>query len=102
MPVFMVENAITNMKNVSDIGENVIEEKRKNLIFTIIMAVLMILPGVSEVLEGIADLAFIARMISMVGDVGNVALAVYDVVENPSSAPPGHDGLAFGRVGENW
>jgi chitinase len=100
MPVFMVENAITNMKNVSAIGENAIQEQRKDLILNIIMAVLMVLPGVGEVLEGVADLTFIARMIEMVADIGNVAQSVYDVVENPSSAPLAVMGLLLGGLGK--
>jgi len=64
------------------------------------MAVLMVLPGVGEVLEGVADLAFLARMIAMVGDVGNVALSVYDVVNNPKSAPLAVMGLLLGGLGK--
>jgi chitinase len=98
LPVFMIQTAVTSMQKVADIGEKAEEEERKNLILTFISALFLILPGVGEALGALADLALLGRIAAMAGNAGNAALSIYDVVQDPQSAPFAICGLLLGGV----
>ncbi|KAF7937959.1 uncharacterized protein EAE97_007755 [Botrytis byssoidea] len=100
-PVFMLQNAVDSMNNIKDIGAEVEEEDKKNLILEILGIVLMVVPIIGEgggaLFDGIAN---VARIATLVGDVGNAALTAYDIVEDPSSAPFSIMGLLLGGLGK--
>lgn len=86
------------MQQVADIGEHIEDEKRKQLILIFLTAFLLILPGVGEALDALVDIALISRIITLIGDVGNAALTVYDIVDDPKSVPLAIFGLLLGGV----
>lgn len=86
------------MQQVADIGEHIEDEKRKQLILIFLTAFLLILPGVGEALDALVDTALISRIITLIGDVGNAALTVYDIVDDPKSVPLAIFGLLLGGV----
>ncbi|CCD56471.1 glycoside hydrolase family 71 protein [Botrytis cinerea T4] len=102
-PVFMLQNAVDSMNNIKKIGAEVEEEDKKNLILEILGIVLMVVPIIGEgggaLFDGIAN---VARIAALIGDIGNVALSAYDIVEDPSSAPFAIMGLLLGGVGKSY
>lgn len=98
LPVYMVQNAVAAMQQVIDVAKQIEEEERKNLILTFITAVLFLLPIVGDALGALADFAILGRLLTMIGTIGNAAMGVYDVVENPSSAPLAIIGILLGGV----
>ncbi|KAJ3499458.1 hypothetical protein NLG97_g299 [Lecanicillium saksenae] len=100
MPVFQLQTAIESMKDIKDIGEKAKEEKRKKLIMTILTFVFMAIPFVGEALGPIiGSAAAIARIALIISEVGNAALTVADIVEDPTSAPFAILGLIAGVGG---
>lgn len=93
MPVFQLQTTIESMediKDIKDIGEKACEEKKKKLIRTILTFVLMAIIG---------SAAAIARIASIISEVGNAALTVADMIEDPASAPFAILGLIAGVGG---
>jgi hypothetical protein len=101
-PVFMLQNAVNSMNNIKAIGAEVQQRDKENLILEILGIVLMVIPIIGEgggaLFGGIAS---IARIGTLIGDVGNAALTVYDIVQDPSSAPYAIMGLLLGGLGKS-
>ncbi|KAJ5635477.1 Peptidoglycan-binding Lysin subgroup [Penicillium longicatenatum] len=53
----------------------------------IVSIVLIIIPFAREAVDAIGGVANVARAAYVVGEASNVALSIYDIVNNPSSAP---------------
>ena len=100
--VYTVDAAVTSMQQVYDIGskveEEIEEEERKNIILFFITSILLLLPGLGEELDAIIDVSIYARTATMIGNVGDAALTIYGVYEDPSSAPLAIAGLLLGGV----
>ncbi|KFY18212.1 hypothetical protein V492_00069 [Pseudogymnoascus sp. VKM F-4246] len=87
VPILMIEQAVKAMQEVSKLGEEIEKDKLKNLILTILSAVLLVVPFVGDALAGIAGFTAIGRMVALFGEAGNVALSVQDVIDTPGNAP---------------
>jgi GH18 family chitinase len=96
LPVSLVKQAISNMRDVKKIGETEKEEEQKNLILNILGAIFALVPFIGEAGAVAGGLAQLGRVISIIGEVGNAALSIYDVVDNPSSAPMALFGILMG------
>ena len=99
LPVFMTEFAVESMKKVADTASGIADAEKKAMILGFVMAVLMIIPVVGEGADAIG-LATIGRIITLTGDVGNAALGVYGVVDDPKSAVMALFGALLGVRGE--
>lgn len=93
---FMIIQAIENMQQVKDIGEDEEEAERKALIIEIISIVLIFVPFVGEAVATVEGLADIARIIALIGAAGNTGLGILDIVNDPSSAPSEILGILLG------
>ncbi|KAJ5088699.1 Peptidoglycan-binding Lysin subgroup [Penicillium angulare] len=99
MPVFMISDTTEQMKNITKIGK---EQKKADhdakvsFILDIVSIVLMIIPFAGEAVDAIGGVASVARAAYVVGEAGNAALSVYDIVKDPSSAPFAILGLIMG------
>jgi hypothetical protein len=88
MPVMMVMEAIDKMTEVKDVAGEMEEAKKKDLILSIIGGVLMLIPFVGQAVgQLVRGGTMIARLLIALGEIGNAGMAVYDIVEDPSSAP---------------
>ncbi|KGO43768.1 Peptidoglycan-binding Lysin subgroup [Penicillium expansum] len=99
MPVFMIADTTEQMKNITKIGkeqEKADDEAKVSFILDIVSIVLMIIPFAGEAVDAIGGVANVARAAYVVGEAGNAALSVYDIVKNPSSAPFAILGLVMG------
>ncbi|KAL6864496.1 hypothetical protein J3F83DRAFT_715779 [Trichoderma novae-zelandiae] len=90
MPVLQLAESINRMKDIKDIGERVMQEKKRELIFKILTIVFMALPVVGEAL-GPPPL--------LVSETGNAAVTIADIAKDPASAPFAMLGLIVGGGG---
>ncbi|KAI1080982.1 hypothetical protein F5B20DRAFT_579808 [Whalleya microplaca] len=103
IPVFMLLQAVDSMAQAKQLGqqeeqqeEAEEEERKKNFIFLIVSVVLMFVPIIGEEVAAVAGFADIARAIAIAGEVGNDALAIYDIVQDPKSAVVNIFGMLMG------
>ncbi|EPS35643.1 hypothetical protein H072_10908 [Dactylellina haptotyla CBS 200.50] len=87
LPIIVIAAAVDSMQKVEDAGIEIEEQKRKALILAFITAILFFVPIAGELLGSIAALADIASVITILGALGNVALDIYTVVDDPHNAP---------------
>ena len=99
VPVFMLAQAVDSMAQVKDIGEQEQESEEKNLILLIVSAVLFFVPFVGEAGLALAGFTTMSRVIGMLGELANGALTVYDIVQDPKSAPLAIIGGLLGLAG---
>ena len=86
LPLFMFHDAVTTMEEVKDIGEDAAAAEKKNLIITIVSALLLIIPFVGEIGAIAAGMTNVARIIALAGVAGNAGLTAYEVVGDPKAA----------------
>ncbi|KAI1115627.1 killer toxin subunits alpha/beta [Nemania sp. NC0429] len=98
IPVLMVRQAVESMEQVKEEAEKIIEAERKALISLFLGAVLFIVPAVGETLAA-AGLASLGRIIALLGEAGGVAQGIYDIVNDPSSAPLAIFDIVLGAAG---
>ena len=88
MPVFQLSTSVDNMKQIKAIGTKIRDEERKNLILMILSIVLMVIPFVGEELGPlVGSVTQVARIATIIGEAGNAAVTVADIIEDPLSAP---------------
>ncbi|KAH8899349.1 glycoside hydrolase [Thozetella sp. PMI_491] len=87
LPVYMIEEAVNQIKDISDTVQEWDEEKRKNIILAFITGILFFVPVVGEVAGAIASLATIGRVISILGALGELATDIYGVVDTKGNDP---------------
>ncbi|KAK3360576.1 killer toxin alpha/beta [Lasiosphaeria hispida] len=87
LPVFMIEEAVNNIKTIADTIDEMEEEKRKNIILAFLSAILFFVPVIGEIASSIAALATIGRVIAILGTAGQVALDIYSVVDSKGNDP---------------
>ncbi|KAL9473494.1 hypothetical protein ACSS6W_007874 [Trichoderma asperelloides] len=100
MPVLQLAESIDSMKDIKDIGERVMEEKKRELIFKILTFVFMALPFVGEAPGPLVGSATaLARIALLVSEAGNAAVTIADIIKDPTSAPFAMLGLIVGAAG---
>ncbi|KAE8376069.1 glycosyl hydrolase family 71-domain-containing protein [Aspergillus bertholletiae] len=108
MPVFMLLQTVDSMATVKEIGEEKKEREevgRRNLILLILSAVLILLPFAAEVVGAVTGVAWIADAATLADISANIAMAGYDIVKDPKSAPMELLSILFagsGRTAKNF
>jgi chitinase len=87
VPILMIAEAVDNMAQVESVADHIDEEKRKALILAFIGAILFLIPVAGEVIGSLTELADIASILAILGTVGNAAMDVYTIVDDPENAP---------------
>ncbi|MCJ1314683.1 hypothetical protein MMC25_008365, partial [Agyrium rufum] len=87
MPVFMIIQAIKSMQEVKTIGQQIEATEKKDLILTVLSAVLCFVPFFGPLADIATGVKFLSRVIALIGDVGNVGLTIVDVIDDPELAP---------------
>lgn len=85
IPVLMAREAVDAMKQVVEEAEDIEEQQRKQMILNFVLGILMFIPAAGEAI-GAVGLTTLARVITLIGDVGATAFGVYEIVEDPESA----------------
>lgn len=92
----MLSELVDRIYNVIDIGEKVTAKEKKEKILQIIGGVFIALPflgplsGLGDIIEGL-DV-----VLALTGIIANDALAVYSIVQDPTSAPVEILGILLG------
>lgn len=81
----MTYYAVQQMAKVAAEGSAIQAAEQREMILNFVIGVLFLLPAIGEAIDS-ADLAMLGRMVTLTGDVGNVGVAIYGVVEDPKSA----------------
>ncbi|WPH01347.1 Hypothetical protein R9X50_00418900 [Acrodontium crateriforme] len=83
-PVFMVQQAIQSMQRAKDIGKTEKRDEQIQLALEILGVVFAFLPFLDKIGP---ELELADGLFTALADVGNVALAIQQIVADPSSAP---------------
>jgi hypothetical protein len=88
LPIFMVQDALDNMKEVKKIGDKVAEAKKREHILMILNIVLMALPFVGQAIGAtFGGAVMVARLLLVIGEVGNVAVSVEEIIHGKINFP---------------
>ncbi|KAI0543297.1 glycoside hydrolase [Xylaria curta] len=98
IPVLMVRQAVDSMEEVAKIGEEILDAQRKDLILFFVSAILFIVPVIGEGLAA-AGLVSLGRIIAILGETGGVIEGIYDIANDPESAPLAIFGIVLGVAG---
>lgn len=98
VPALLAASAVDSMGKVVDTANQISAAERKAAILDFVMAILLLIPGVGEVADG-AGLVALRGIINLLGDVGNIALGIFDLVQDPKNAVFALFGLLLGAPG---
>jgi chitinase len=87
LPVFMIEEAVNGIKSISDAIDEANKEREKNIILAFLSAIFFFVPIVGQLVGTVAALANVARIIAILGLVGEVAIDIYSVVDTKGNDP---------------
>lgn len=96
MPILMMAQAVDGMARAKEVGEDWENEENKNLLLTIISAVLFFVPAVGQFTAAAAGLVRLARPFAAVGGITGLGMSIVGIVENPESAPLAIAGMMLG------
>ncbi|KAK1954550.1 hypothetical protein LY78DRAFT_686856 [Colletotrichum sublineola] len=100
MPVFMLEGVIGSMKQIKKIGTDQRSLEKKRLVLEILSIILLVLPIAGELVSAaFGGASMVTRMALLIGEVGNVALTIETIVNDPISAPFAIMALLIGPYG---
>ncbi|RGP63235.1 killer toxin alpha beta [Fusarium longipes] len=99
MPIFMLEDASDNIREIKKIGEKEKKTKTRELVLNILSIVFAVIPFVGEAAVALGGVARIASVALIIGEAGNAALSIVDIVANPQSAPFAILGMLVGAAG---
>ncbi|KAL2060446.1 hypothetical protein VTL71DRAFT_9477 [Oculimacula yallundae] len=85
IPSLLLQQGVSSMAKVVDVADDITEAERKDTIFNFIMGALLLLPGVGALLDAVA-LTALRSVILLLGALTEVALTVYDIVQDPKNA----------------
>ncbi|KAK3196417.1 hypothetical protein K4F52_000299 [Lecanicillium sp. MT-2017a] len=97
LPALALRTAVENMQEISDKADEIEKREREEFILNMIMGILFFIPFVGE--AAAAGLTAARSLIRLIGEVGDIALTVYGVVENPNDAFGAIFGYLVGRGG---
>ncbi|KAK0103087.1 hypothetical protein ONS96_005698 [Cadophora gregata f. sp. sojae] len=97
LPALMLQYAITNMNKIVETANDIIEAERKEMILSFVTAFLMFIPIAGEV-AGAAGGTLLRTLINVAGELGNVAVGIYELVDDPKNALITIFGMLLGGV----
>ncbi|QPH06483.1 hypothetical protein C2857_004988 [Epichloe festucae Fl1] len=95
VPVLMMQEALKAMKKVAEFGKDIEEKDKKMLALNFLMALFFFLPAVGNAVASVG-LATLGRFLATLGELGNIGQGIYDIVDDPKSAPLAIFGIILG------
>lgn len=86
-PGFPRKTGTVDVQGPKEVGAEIADERKKELILQVVSVVLMVVPFLAEVGFSVAAMGALARFAFIGGEVANGSLSVADVIQDPSSAP---------------
>ncbi|KAF4964635.1 hypothetical protein FSARC_7461 [Fusarium sarcochroum] len=99
MPIFMMQDASESIKEIKKIGEKMKETHTRNLVLSILSIVFAVIPFAGMAATALGGVARIASAALIVGEAGNAAISIVEIVDNPESAPFAILGMLIGAAG---
>jgi hypothetical protein len=99
MPIFMMEDASVSIREIKKIGEKEKKTKTRELVLNILTIIFSVIPFVGEAAAALGGVARLASVALIIGEAGNAALSIVDIVNNPASAPFAILGMLVGAAG---
>ncbi|KAM7184573.1 glycoside hydrolase family 18 protein [Rhypophila sp. PSN 637] len=99
IPVFMIQQAVQAMHDIYEAEKEIQKKEMENLIITCLSAILFILPGLGQAMAAVSGIAMIARIATVIAEVGGLATGVYDIATNKDNLALGVFSLLLGFVG---
>ncbi|KAF3916167.1 hypothetical protein AA313_de0205036 [Arthrobotrys entomopaga] len=87
LPILTLAAAVESMQKVEDVAKEIQEEKRKEIIFSFVTSILLIVPLAGEIMGTIATLANIGSVVSLLGFAGAAAFDIYTIINDPQNDP---------------
>lgn len=97
LPALMMQFAIANMSSVVETANKLIEAERKSMILNFVTAFLMFIPIVGQT-AGSLGATVLRTIINVAGELGNIAVDIYLVVDDPDNAVINIFGMLLGGV----
>ncbi|KAH6687769.1 hypothetical protein F5X68DRAFT_239170 [Plectosphaerella plurivora] len=94
-----IAQAVDSMGTVIEIGEDVEEQHKKNLILNIVSLLLLVVPIAGEFGAALAGLTRLARFARFAGEAGDLAQGLAEIAADPSAAPMVIAELLLGSAG---
>lgn len=99
MPIFMMQDASESIKEIKKIGEDMKKTHTRNLVLNILTIVFAVIPFAGLAATALGGAARIATAALIVGEAGNAAISIVDIIDNPESAPFAVLGMLIGAAG---
>jgi len=99
MPIFMMQDASESIKEIKKIGENMKKTHTRDLILNILTIVFAVIPFAGMAASALGGAARIATAALIIGEAGNAAISIVEIVDNPQSAPFAILGMLVGAAG---
>ncbi|KAI8235446.1 Killer toxin subunits alpha/beta [Colletotrichum sp. SAR 10_96] len=99
MPLLMMQDASNSIKEIKDIGKEQKETKTRELVLGILSIVFAVIPFAGQAASALGGAARLASMALIIGEAGNAAISIVDIVKDPNSAPFAILGMLVGAAG---
>ncbi|GKU05305.1 unnamed protein product [Fusarium langsethiae] len=99
MPIFMMQDASESIKEIKKIGEDMKKTHTRDLILNILTIVFAVIPFAGMAATALGGAARIATAALIIGEAGNAAISIVEIVDNPESAPFAILGMLIGAAG---
>ncbi|KAF2730201.1 glycoside hydrolase [Polyplosphaeria fusca] len=83
LPAFSTDEAVASMEKIVKQANEIKKKEREDFILNFIMGLLFFIPFAGEAAAGLTAVRTISRLI---GEVGDAAVSIYDVVKDPDNA----------------
>lgn len=97
LPALMMQFAITSMNKVVETANKIEEQERKSIITNFFMAFMMLVPMVGTT-AGALGSTLLRTIVNAAGELANVGIAIYEVVDDPKNSALAIMGLLLGGV----
>lgn len=85
LPALMMQFAVTSMDKVVDTANKIEEQERKSTILNFVLGFLMFIPFVGQT-AGALGSSVLRTIINVAGELANIGVAIYEVVDDPDNA----------------
>ncbi|KAH7128640.1 hypothetical protein B0J11DRAFT_431313 [Dendryphion nanum] len=99
MPLFMLQDASVSIKEIKEIGEEQKKQKTQALVMMILTIVFAVIPFAGVAAQALGGAVRIAQAALIIGEAGNAALTIVEIVKDPLSAPFAILGMLLGAGG---
>ncbi|CAG1998794.1 unnamed protein product [Fusarium graminearum] len=99
MPIFMMQDASKSISEIKKIGIEMKKTHTRELVLNILSIVFAVIPFAGLATSALGVASRLATVALIVGEAGNAAISIVEIVDNPASAPFAILGMLIGASG---